>query len=99
MKRMNYPTLKDVCIDAGYLKTMEAFVRTVLKKTISISERMTGWTVAKRGRGVEGTIAWLNHYRRLSKDFEIKTSSADPLIIIAHSMTLLSNSPICEDEF
>ena len=85
-----HPTLKGVCADAGYRKTMEEFVRNVLKKTISISERITpGWAVLAKRWVVERTFAWLNHYRRLSKDYEIKASSAETLIIIAHSMTLL----------
>ena len=85
-----YPTLKGVCADAGYRKTMEAFVRTVLKKTILISQRITpGWAVLAKRWVVERTFAWLNHFRRLSKDYEINTNSAETLIIIAHSMTLL----------
>ena len=86
-----HPTLKGVCADAGYRKTMEEFVRNVLKKTISISERITpGWAVLAKRWVVERTFAWLNHYRRLSKDYEIKTNSAETLIMIAHSMTLLN---------
>lgn len=85
-----HPTLKGVCADAGYRKTMEEFVRNVLKKTISISERITpGWAVLAKRWVVERTFAWLNHYRRLSKDYEIKTTSAETLIMIAHSRTLL----------
>ncbi|WP_235075632.1 hypothetical protein [Holospora undulata] len=30
-----YPTLKEVCVDAGYRKPMEAFVRTLLNKYYS----------------------------------------------------------------
>lgn len=86
-----HPTLKGVCADAGYRKPMEEFVRNVLKKTISISERITpGWAVLAKRWVVERTFAWLNQYRRLSKDYEIKTSSAETLIMIAHSMTLLN---------
>lgn len=36
-----YPTLKGVCADAGYRKTMEKFVTKVLEKTIEISSRIT----------------------------------------------------------
>lgn len=45
-----YPSLQGVCADAGYRKTMENFVETVLNKTIEISERITPrWTLlAKR---------------------------------------------------
>jgi transposase len=86
-----YPTLKGVCADAGYRKTMEEFVGGVLKKTIEISARIApGWAVLAKRWVVERTFAWLNHFRRLSKDYEIALKSAENLIMIAHSMILLS---------
>ncbi|ETZ05322.1 hypothetical protein [Holospora undulata] len=36
-----YPKLKGVCADAGYRKTMEEFVRTILNKAIAISEHIS----------------------------------------------------------
>lgn len=36
-----YPTLKGVCADAGYRKTMEVFVKDEMKRTIEISARIT----------------------------------------------------------
>jgi transposase len=85
-----YPTLKGVCADAGYRKTMEDFVKNTLHKTIEISARITQeWTLLAKRWIVERTFSWLNHFRRLSKDYEISTSSAESYIIIAHSMILL----------
>jgi transposase len=85
-----YPSLQGVCADAGYRKTMEEFVTQVLNKTIEISARITpGWAVLAKRWVVERTFAWLNHYRRLSKDYEIAVSSAENMIFIAHSITLL----------
>jgi transposase len=85
-----YQSLKGVCADAGYRKTMEEFVTKVLEKTIEISERMTpGWAVLAKRWIVERTFAWLNHCRRLSKDYEISTKSAETFVMIAHSMVLL----------
>lgn len=70
-----YPSLKGVCADAGYRKTCVEFVINVLKKTIEISERITpGWAVLAKRWVVERTFAWLNHCRRLSKDYEISTN-------------------------
>jgi putative transposase len=85
-----YPSLKGVCADAGYRKTMEEFVINILKKTIEISERITpGWVVLAKRWVVERTFAWLNHFRRLSKDYEIAVAAAENMIMIAHSMLLL----------
>ncbi len=85
-----YPSLEGVCADAGYRKTMKKFVEQVLKKTIEISERITpGWLVIAKRWVVERTFAWLNHFRRLSKDYEICIKSAENIIMIAHSRILL----------
>ena len=85
-----YPSLKGVCADAGYRKTMEQFVIKVLQKSIAISMRIkTGWSLLPKRWVFERTFAWLNHFRRLAKDYEIAVKSAENFIMIAHSMTLL----------
>jgi putative transposase len=85
-----YPRLKGVCADAGYRKTFEEFVTKVLEKTVEISQRITpGWAVLAKRWVVERTFAWLNHSRRLSKDYEISTKSAENIIMISHSQILL----------
>ncbi|MCI9166564.1 MAG: hypothetical protein HFF65_12070 [Oscillospiraceae bacterium] len=38
---------------------------------------------------MERTLSWLNHSRRLNKDFEISVSSAEAMVKISHSHTLL----------
>lgn len=69
---------------------MVNFVQDVLKKTIKISEKIsTGWAVLAKRWIVERTFSWLNHFRRLSKDYEIAIKSAENAIMIAHSMILL----------
>jgi len=85
-----YPSLEGVCADAGYRKTMEEFVSVVLKKTIEISERIApGWVILAKRWVVERTFSWLNHFRRLSKDYEIAVKSAENIVMIAHSMILI----------
>jgi putative transposase len=85
-----YPSLLGVCADAGYRKTMEIFVINVLKKSIEISKRIVKqWSLLPKRWVVERTFSWLNHFRRLSKDYEITTSSAENYVIIAHSLGLL----------
>jgi putative transposase len=86
-----YPTLQGVCADAGYRKTFEQYVAHVLQKTVEISSRITqDWAILPKRWVVERTLAWLNHYRRLSKDYEISIKSSENNVIIAHIMLLLN---------
>jgi transposase len=85
-----YPTLKGVCADAGYRKTMEEFVQKVLQRTIEISVRIApGWAILAKRWVVERTFAWLGHFRRLAKDYEITIKSAENNVMIAHAMLLI----------
>ena len=86
---VKYPTIKGVCADAGYRKTFEAAVAE-LERTVDISERIKPeWEVLPKRWRVERTFAWINHSRRLSKDYEITTKSEENMIIISHCHTLL----------
>lgn len=86
----HYPSLKGVCADEGYRKTMETFVTGVLNKTIDISKRLKNeWAILAKRWVVERTFAWLNPFRRLAKDFEISTSSEEAFVMIAHSKLLI----------
>ena len=87
---LKYPSLKGVCADAGYRKTFEAAVE-VLGKTVEIAERIkpAGWQILPKRWRVERTFAWMNNSRRLSKDYEITTKSAENMTIISHLATLL----------
>jgi transposase len=86
-----YPTLKGVCADAGYRKTFENHVAHMLQKTVEISSRITPeWAILPKRWVVERTLAWLNHFRRLSKDYEISVKSSENNVIIAHTMLLLN---------
>jgi putative transposase len=84
-----HPSLQGVCGDAGYTKTFEAYVRA-LNRTVEISARIaSGWKLLPKRWVVERTLSWLNHSRRLSKDYEITASSAEAFVFISHSATLL----------
>jgi transposase len=86
----SYPSLKAVCADAGYRKTMENFVKNILKKSIFISKRIVpDFVILAKRWVVERTFSWLNHFRRLSKDYEIRIKSAENTIMIAHSIILI----------
>ena len=84
-----YPSITGVCADAGYRKTFEETCAR-LGRTVDISERIKPlWEILPKRWRVERTLAWLNHWRRLSKDYELKTSSAESFTYIAHFATLL----------
>jgi transposase len=66
-------------------------VYTILEKGVDISEKIIPkeWRVIPKRWIVERTFAWLNNSRRLSKDYEITTSSSRAMVIISHIHTLL----------
>jgi transposase len=85
-----YPSLKGVCADAVYRKTFEAVVAE-LGLSVDISERIKaeGWQILPKRWRVERTFGWMNHSRRLSKDYEIRTSSAAAMVVLSHISTIL----------
>jgi putative transposase len=90
MAQRQYPTIKAVCADAGYLGT---FVHTLDRHygiPVDISKRIKpAFEVLPKRWRVERTLAWLISSRRLAKDYEIRCSSAEAMVIIAHLHMLL----------
>jgi putative transposase len=87
---LKYPTLLGVCGDEGYRGTFVDFVTKTLQKFVEISKKISqGWVILAKRWIVERTLGWLNHFRRLSKDYEISTKSAENIIIIAHLIILI----------
>ena len=83
--------MKRFCADAGYRGTFERELgeRFALAVDISEESKPDAWEKLPWGRG-ERTFAWLNHSRRLSKDYEITTSSAAAMVTLSHLHTLLN---------
>jgi putative transposase len=85
-----YPSLKGVCADAGYRKT---FVKDAaeLGLPVDISEKIKPgqWEILPFRWIVERTFSWQNNYRRLSKDYEITTSSEESYVMITNAVILL----------
>ena len=86
-----YPSILKFCADAGYRGTFVSDLKEQLGLSVDISEKIKPhqweklpwrWVVAR-------TLSWLNHSRRLSKDYEISISSAETMVIISHFHTLL----------
>lgn len=86
-----HPSIEGVCADAGYRKTFEMEVKA-MGKTVTISEKIKPktWAVLPKRWIVERTLSWLNHSRRLSKDYEISSASEETLLMISHTATLLN---------
>ena len=85
-----YPSIKGFCADAGYRKTFVLLVLLLLGLFVDISERIKPtFEVLPKRWIVERTFAWANHSRRLSKDYEIKTSHAENMFMISHMATLI----------
>ena len=85
-----YPTIEAFCGDEGYRGTFVDDVYEYMGLRVDISERITPQFVVLPKRWVvERTFAWMGHSRRLSKDYEISTDSAETMAIISHIRTLL----------
>ena len=79
-----YPSIKAFSGDAGYRGTAVHFAEEELGVPLHISQKITdGWAVLPKRWVVERTFSWLNNFRRLSKDYEILTATAENLVRIA----------------
>lgn len=88
---LSYPSIKGYCADGGYRKTFIEQVKQILHMRVEISPKIKaeGFQIIPKRWIVERTLAWLNHSRRLSKEYEIKTTSEESMIIISHIHTLI----------
>ncbi|QQS31392.1 MAG: transposase [Sphingobacteriales bacterium] len=85
--------IKQVWADRGYrgeeLITMVMNLLTWVWLIITQKEGQKGFEVLPRRWVVERTFAWLNHKRRLSKDYEKKSNYSENMIYIAMINALL----------
>ncbi len=86
-----YPSIQKFCADAGYRGTFVSDMKEQLSLGVDISEKIKPhqWEKLPWRWVVERTLSWLNHSRRLSKDYEISVSSAEAMVTISHLHTLL----------
>jgi transposase len=85
-----YPAIQRFCGDGGYRKSFIEDARYNLGLAVDISERVTPkFEVIPKRWAVERTFSWLNHSRRLSKDFEITIASETAMVMISHIHTLV----------
>ena len=79
-----YPSITAYSADAGYCGTAVNHVDNEMKLKLHISKRIKDeFAILPKRWIVERTFAWLGNFRRLSKDFEILTESAESFVRIA----------------
>lgn len=84
-----------ICADSAY-KGSFVYYATHYRWQVDISQKPpspTGFIPQKGRWQVERSFSWLNHYRRLSKDYERTTSSAVNFIQLAFITIILSKIP------
>ncbi len=82
--------------DGGYRGKVIDWCRQFLNLIlviISIPPEQKGFAVLPRRWVVERTFAWLNNYRRLSKDYEVNTTLSAGMVYLASIHTLLKRLP------
>jgi putative transposase len=77
-----FPRLKKIWADAGYdglemILEIQRSARIQLEITKRSEQR---FEVIPRRWVVERSIAWINRYRRLSKDYEYRTTTSEAMI-------------------
>jgi len=85
-----YPRLRKIWADAAYRGRFESRA-TQLGIEVEIvlrSDDQQGFAVRPRRWVIERTFGWLNHYRRLSKDYEFWLQSSDTTVyaVMTHLM-------------
>ncbi len=79
-----HATIKAFSGDEGYRGTAVEFVENTLGLKLHISKKIKdAFAILPMRWVVERTFAWLGHYRRLSKDYEILTLTAENMVRIA----------------
>lgn len=85
--KSSFPRLQLIWADGGYdgqpmiewVKQVCGWVWEVIKR----SDDTKGFKLLPRRWVVERTFAWLGRYRRLSKDYEVKTENGGAMVYIA----------------
>lgn len=88
---LNYPEIQKFCADAGYRGSFVDAMKEKFQMEVDVVKRSDSehWRILPKRWIVERTFAWLNNYRRLSKDYEINVVYAESMIKIAASYILL----------
>jgi putative transposase len=90
-----FDTITKVYADGGYTGKLIDWAKDMFGYSVEIVKRNEQhlFQVLPKRWIVERTFAWLNWSRRLSKDYELRHSSAEAMIYIAFAHMLLRRSP------
>jgi putative transposase len=78
--------LRRIWVDGGYRGQLLQWVADHCRCRLQVvlrSDDQKGFVVLPRRWVVERTFAWLNHHRRLSKDYEVLPATSEAIIYIA----------------
>jgi putative transposase len=78
--------LRLIWVDGGYRGQLLDWVIAHCRFRLQVvlrTDKQKGFQLLPRRWVVERTFAWLNHHRRLSKDYEVLTTSSEAMIQIA----------------
>ena len=84
--------LRKIWVDGGYRGELLEWVKSRFKfipEVVLRSDKQKGFVVLPRRWVVERTFAWLNNYRRLSKDYERLTETSEAFVQIAMMRLML----------
>ncbi len=88
----DYPALAKVWADQGYTGDLgEAILAryNIVLEIVEKSPDQKGFVVLPRRWVVERTLAWLNRYRRLSKDYECRVEYSEAWVYISSISRML----------
>ena len=80
------PRLQLIWADGGYAGQLVAWAKAAggwVLQIVKRSDDVKGFAVLPKRWIVERTFAWLNRYRRLSKDYETLVDSSETMIRLA----------------
>ena len=77
-----FGTIQTVFVDGGYTGTLIDWAKQMFGYTVEVVKRTDQhlFKVLPKRWIVERTFAWLNWSRRLSKDYELRHTSAETMI-------------------
>lgn len=89
-----FDTITTIFADGGYTGTLIDWAKAMFQYTVKIVKRsdQKGFTILPKRWIVERTFAWLNWSRRLSKDYELRHTSAETMIHVAFAHQMLRRS-------